>query len=146
MSSRSRPFGEWVIVYFDGEKTNTETILKRLKTNRCPEAKQVMPAVVKKGEVEVLVSCPLATAGDFFEVGITLPKGKKGKLSAQAPKGWTFPDGAERDLPEGRARCDIQTPKGIKTGKEELVFRIQSNGGQAEEIKIPVEIITRQLR
>lgn len=146
MSFRAKPFGEWVIVYYDAAQTDPEKLLKRLRTNGCNTAKQVAPVSARQDQVEVTVANPLATPGDFFHIEVALPEGRKGKVELAAPRGWTVPDGASRELKERVTRCDVQTGADAVQGRQELTFKVRLENAAAVELKVQVELIKRQLR
>ena len=97
---RSKPFGEWVTVYYRADKVKEEQLLKWIKANRCPKA-----ALVRNKDA---VRNPFVAAGDVVQM---VTKGKV--VSSTMPIGWkiTKKDG-ENVL--------VQVPKKAKEGDYEI--------------------------
>ncbi|MGE3853584.1 MAG: hypothetical protein AB7K09_17770 [Planctomycetota bacterium] len=95
---RSRPFGEWNVVYYDPAKTDHQKMLDRLHANGCPRASQItVPATTEAGVTVDLLN-PFAVPGDWVLVSVTLPAGAKGasvQLGDNA-EGWDLPGGSWR--------------------------------------------------
>ncbi len=105
---RSKPFGEWVTVYYRPDKVKEEQLLKWIKANRCPRA-----ALVRNKDA---VRNPFVAAGDVVQLAI---KGKK-VASSKLPKGWKI---ARQDS----ADVLVQVPKKAKEGDYTLKLT-QSDG------------------
>ena len=81
MSVRHNPFGEWVIVYFDPQKTSELALLKLIREKGCSNAKHIL----KKGESVALT--PIITPGDTALIQIQLKKDTT-LTAPELPKGW----------------------------------------------------------
>ena len=74
---RSKPFGEWVTVYYRPDDVDDDQLLEWIRANRCPRA-----ALVRKKDG---VQNPFVAAGDVVRVKI-----KGSVTSSKLPKGWTL--------------------------------------------------------
>jgi hypothetical protein len=142
MTLRSKPFGEWVVAYYDPAKTTTETLLKRLHQKGCREATQEKAAAAESGGIRVSVANPLVAPGDWVQVEVRPPEGKAGTAALQAPAEWTVLDGARRELKQASLRCDVQTPGKAKAGRYDLTVQVTLDGAAAQELKVQVELVT----
>lgn len=118
---RPKPFGEWVIVYFDATKTTPEKLLDRLKKNGCDKATRVDPAAAEKDKKKASVSNPIAVPGDWFEIVL---EGHDKAPAVTAPDGWTV-------AVRGARRIVVQAPAAAKAGKYAL---------KIGDLEIPVEL------
>lgn len=119
---RQSPFGEWVIVYFDANKTTPEKLLERLKKNGCDKATRVSPAAAEKDKKKISVSNPIAVPGDWFEI---VAEGYDKAPAVAAPDGWTV-------AVRGAKRIVVQAPPSAKAGKFTL---------QVGDLEIEVELV-----
>jgi hypothetical protein len=135
MTVRRKPFGEWVVIYYDKDKTDSAKLLDRLKARGCRRAKQKAPVTGQLGDAAVSVLNPVAAPGDFFHIEVKLPEGASADVSIKTPEGWTVPDGAQRALKGGVSRCDVQLPRTAKKGNQMIAFQ---RGQQTLELKVDV--------
>jgi len=135
MTVRRKPFGEWVMVYYDNEKTGPAKLLQRLKARGCKRAKQRPPVTGQLGNAEVCILNPVVAPGDFFHIEVKLPEGASADVKLAVPEGWTIPDGAQRALKAGVSRCDVQLPRTAKKGQQTITFQ---RGEQKLELKVDV--------
>lgn len=143
MLVRSRPFGEWVAVYYDREKTDANRLLERLRTSHCREARPVAPATGRLGEAEFAIMNPVLAPGDFLHVEARLPDGSALNVRITVPEGWTLPDGAARELKAGTTRCDVQLPRDTKPGTRSLIFeRVDQEGGSGAKVELKVDVVS----
>lgn len=96
---RRTPFAEYVVAFYDPEKTKIETLLTRLKSNGCDKAERVKAV---DG-----VENPVTVVGDFIQINT--------KLDVTAPDGWKV-------LKNSDSRVDVQTPAKAKPGKYSLTI------------------------
>ena len=99
---RSKPFGEWVTVYYRPDKVKEEQLLKWIRANRCPRA-----ALVRDQEE---VRNPFVAAGDAVELKF------EGKLrSSRLPSGWKV-------VKHEGSQVLVQVPKEAAQGDYTLVL------------------------
>lgn len=139
MALRQRPFGEWVIVYYEAGKTDTEKLLKRLRANKCPRAKHIVGKVETKGAVGLVSVNPIVVRGDLLQFDIK-SKGKKAKIAVKAPDGWTVLTPSELDLSKQNSVM-IQTPHTNKMGKFKLTVGVQVDGGAQTIFEKSVDLV-----
>jgi len=135
MTVRRKPFGEWVVVYYDKDKTDAAQLLKRLHSKGCRKAKRKGPVSGQLGDAEVAVLNPVVAPGDFFHIEVKVPEGSSADLKIAPPDGWTVPDGAARTLKAGVSRCDVQLPRDAKKGNQTLTFE---RGKQTLKLNVDV--------
>lgn len=107
---RPKPFGEWVIVYYDAKKTNLETMRKRLRENGCKDAEQVTAKPVEADAAKIGLANPISVPGDFIDLPL---EGFKKAPDVEVPEGWTV-------VVKSKDRLKIQTPAKAKPGEHAL--------------------------
>lgn len=131
MSVRHNPFGEWVIVYFDPQKTSELALLKLIREKGCSNAKHIL----KKGESVALT--PIITPGDTALIQIQLKKDTT-LTAPELPKGWLV-SSELNDLKAGIHHLSIRTPSG--TAKKKRVITLKDTAGTAYDF--PIELVSR---
>jgi hypothetical protein len=109
---RGKPFGEWVVAYYDATKTTPDKLLERLKKNGCEQATRVAPVAVEKDKKKATVANPIAVAGDFVEI---LLEGNDKIPAVAVPEKWSV---ISRDA----KRVVVQTPLEAKEGSYAIKF------------------------
>jgi len=107
---RPQPFGEWVVAYYDAEKTTPDRLLERLKKNGCEKATRVEPVESKSESRKAAVANPIAVPGDWFVVDL---EGFDKAPAVSGPEKWTV-------ALAGKKRAVIATPADAKAGKHKL--------------------------
>ena len=139
-SVRSKPFGEWNIVYYMKTETTPAKILTRLRQKGCKNATWVQKKDAADGPIRAVARSPIVTAGDIITVSTLRPKGSK--LEIDCPDGWKRLATSVMSKGNKRTVATIQTPRGVKTGVYELTVRV-TKGEQKWSLKVPVEIVRR---
>lgn len=83
---RSRPFGEWVLIYFDKSKITEIKLLDLCKKKGCKRAAVIAGKTAKSGNTSAKVVNPYICAGDTLVLEIE--SDGKDKLSVDLPDGW----------------------------------------------------------
>ena len=98
MQLRGRPFGEWILVYYDKSKITEEKLLNLTKNNGCKRAAVIRDQVVKSGKSSALIINPYICPGDTVVLKINSDGSEK--IQLELPKGWTckMPDKISGDL------------------------------------------------
>jgi len=143
MLVRSRPFGEWVVAYYDSTKTDAAKLLERLRANGCKKAKRNEPLSGRLNDAEVTLFNPVVAPGDFLHIEVKLPDDASADVKIVPPDGWAVPDGAERSLKAGVTRCDVQLPRDAKAGTQAVAFERTAQGGAKQELKLNVDVVRR---
>ena len=127
MQLRRKPFGEWILVYFDKSKISEKTLLQLTKTRGCKRAAVIRGKEVKAGSTSGQVINPYLCAGDSIAVEIN-SNGKE-QLELETPQGWTF------KMPEkvnGKVTVFINIPAGSKEGAYTIKLK---SGSESADMK-----------
>ena len=125
MQLRNRPFGEWILVYYDKSQVTEQKLLEFTKTRGCKRAAIIREKEVKAGSTKATVINPYICAGDVIAVQIS-SNGKE-KISLELPEGWKAEIPATVD---GTKTFFIQTSK--TTGQGKKVLKLKSGNTAAE--------------
>jgi hypothetical protein len=139
-SVRSRPFGEWNVVYFDPSKTDAAALLQRLRENGCKNATRVETPAVELDGVTIMLSNPIVVPGDVVQLEATPSGSRTATIHLVVPDGWRTVSPIE--LGHGNV-ASIQTPADAKSGKCVLTVRIAGNDQTAREAQLEVELVER---
>jgi hypothetical protein len=117
MQLRSKPFGEWILVYYDKTKTSEAKLLNLAKTKGCKRASVIRDQIVKSGKSSALIFNPYICPGDTVVLEINSDGSEKIKL--ELPEGWTC------KIPEkisGKLKVYITTTNKKDYGKKSMKF------------------------
>lgn len=131
MSVRYHPFGEWVIVYFDPEKTSEDALLKKIRNNGCPKAALV------RGKKESIALTPIITPGDTALIQIQLEQDTS-LTAIDLPEGWLI-SSELNNLEEGTHLLSIRTPS--RTAKKKRTITLKDDDG--EDYEFHIELVSR---
>lgn len=125
MLLRRIPFAEWVVVYYDPEKTSVDKLLTNIRSDGCPRAKHVEQA----GQMRVMN--PYLSPGDTVQIRIDVTEKSSWQISG-LPKGWAMTD-ALADLDVGEHFISLRTSPSARRKSYEL--DLQKVGGQSFPVK-----------
>ena len=119
MQLRNRPFGEWILVYYDKSLITEQKLLELAKARGCKRAAIIRENEMVADKTKATIVNPYICAGDVIAVQIS-SNGKE-KISLDLPQGW------KADIPQfvsGTQTFFIQTTRDIPVGKK--VFTLKS--------------------
>lgn len=119
---RSRPFGEWNVVYYDADKTTPAKLQELLRKGGCRRATAVVSEAVVVDGVSARVQNPMIAPGDLLVIELEAPKALAGKaLTMTLPPGWTA---LSKTVAEGKTRVYAQSSRQVKQGAASLELTI----------------------
>ena len=122
MQLRRKPFGEWILVYFDKTKISERTLLSLAQKRGCKRAAVIKGKKKEIGNVSLLALNPYLCAGDTAAIGIKTSGTEK--LSLELPEGWS---GTVPEQVSGTEIIFIQTPPKVKQGQYEIHYKSGSD-------------------
>lgn len=141
---RSRPFGEWNVVYYRPDKTDLDTLTQRLRRGGCRNAAQIVAPPKKNGGITVRTANPIVAPGDMVQLAVALPASRSGRVAVELPQGWTRLGPAT--LPGGASRVDIQLPRAWRGGRVTLPTHITLKDARAPLRFEPTVTVVRLVR
>ncbi len=118
MQLRRKPFGEWVLIYYDKTQTSEEKLLTLAKKGGCKRAAVIRDKKVEAGKTSVTLLNPYICPGDSIALEINSDGSEK--IDIELPEGWTC------KMPEkvsGTATVFIHVPKGSQNGAFKIKFK-----------------------
>lgn len=124
MLVRSKPFGEWLIVYYNPSEIQATTLLKLLRKRKCKKA-----LIVKTEAQKIEILTPFAAAGDVVQ--LKMEKHKLASLKGmKLPTNWKVAGIQTND-----GIISLQIPKNAPQGDTNVVLEF-NNGTTNATISI----------
>ena len=87
MQLRSKPFGEWVLIYYDKTQISEETLLELCKKGGCKRAAVIRDKKIEAGKSSALLLNPYICPGD--SIALEIDSDGSEKIELELPEGWT---------------------------------------------------------
>ena len=109
MQFRKKPFGEWVLVYFDNRHISADKILNLCKNNGCKRAQIIRGKTAEAGASSAQILNPFLCAGDT--IALEIKSDGSEKIELILPDGWTA---QHPEKINGKSIIYIDMPKNTK--------------------------------
>ena len=127
---RSKPFGEWVTVYYRPGDIGEQALLALMQKRGCPKAALV------RGRGKSVVMNPYVAPGDAVQVRVEVAAATSLK-SLELPPGWSMVGSSAGDaIAKGESYLWVQVPASAEAGAASLKFVLAS--GATIEGKVTV--------
>ena len=118
MQLRRKPFGEWVLIYFDKTKITEEALLSLAKNKGCKRAAIIRDKKKDLGKTSVTLMNPYICPGDSIALEISSDGSEK--IELELPEGWSC---KMPDTISGTATVFIKTTAKAKRGEFTVKFK-----------------------
>jgi hypothetical protein len=134
MLVRSKPFREWVTVYYDPERITEEKLQARLRERGCRSAK-----LEREAGSPLTVMNRFAGPGDLVQIRFG-GKDKPAVQKVELPVGWKLVGKPRGHMGEGGVRWfTVRLPAKADQGKQKLLF----HPAEGDAIEAVVEVVRK---
>lgn len=126
MQLRRKPFGEWILIYYDKSKISEEALLSFAKKRGCKRASLIKGKKIQSSNISAQALNPYLCKGDTAV--IELSSNGLEKLRLELPEGWS---GSVPETISGTETVFIRTPSNVKQGEYKIHFK---NGSEQQSV------------